>query len=601
MKLRVLLLLCAVLLVGAASTRASALAGPILYEVSVASLPERRFQVTVSAETGGARAVRFAIPAWTPGYYQILHFEKNIEGFAARGETGRELRVTRPDERSWEVRSDGALRVTASYQVVARDSGFGFFGSHLDDATGYVNGPSALMYIVGRAESPAELRVSPPTGWAVACSLAPAGDRAFSATGYDELVDCPLQIGAFTRVEFRVGPTPFSAVVVGADQVDREGLADMLGRIGAAGVRLFGSAPFDRYIFFLHMSRGSFSGGLEHRNSTVLNLGPGSATHVRQWQELAAHEYFHAWNVKRIRPAGLGPFDYTRAVRTPSLWFSEGVTDYYASVLLRMAGLTDEQEFLDEMAGRIRNLQRSAARLRVSAEEASRRTWEGGSMGYGGLSYYVKGSMLGLLFDVEIRAATRGRAGLDDVMRLLDQHYGQANRAFGERAIREAINTVAGANLGRLYDRYVRSTAEIPWDDVMEKAGLRYSSGEGAEPYIGMSVEPARDGTHVLWVDDESPAHAAGLQAGDRIVSANDEIVTPEAWEARVAALRIGQELTFGVRRGGGTERLRVTVGSRASGFARLAPLPEASPLAAAVRRGLLRADDEARAAAPRP
>jgi predicted metalloprotease with PDZ domain len=568
---------------------AAACAATVRYEVSVADLVEHRFRVAITVEPEGAQTVQFAIPAWTPGYYQILNYQRDIADFQAQDADGQELTVSHPDERTWEVTA-GPGAVTASYNVTARDAGFGFFGSHLDEKTGYINGASALMYVVGGKEQPATIAYRLPEGWNLACPLTPSGPDSFTASDYDELIDCPVQMGRFERLDFKVRGIPFAAILVGDTTVNRRALVEVLQKIGAAGIGLFGYAPFKHYYFFIHNSVGNFGGGLEHRSSTVLNVG--RFRDARGLIGLAAHEYFHAWNVKQIHPEALGPFDYTQKVRTRALWFAEGVTEYYAWVLPRMAGLTTEQDFLNEAAGSIQSLQRTDARRRVSAEEASLKSWEGGSMGFGGLSYYLKGSLLGLLFDIELRAATDNARSLDDVMRFLEREYGRKNRGYEEDSILRALNTVGGRDFSDLYDRYVRGTEEIPWNDILKEAGLVYEEGTEKTPYLGMTTESGKpDGVAVTIVFDNTPASQAGIKEDDRIMTLDGRRVSYEEWNRAVRNLRVGQRFVLGLQRGGAPLEVTLTVGARETPYRRLAPLPDADERAARIRAGLLRTD----------
>ncbi|HZP82322.1 MAG TPA: hypothetical protein VFB21_11845, partial [Chthonomonadaceae bacterium] len=446
--------------------------------------------------------MRFAIPAWTPGYYQILHFEQGIENVRAEDEAGQPVPVTHPEARTWEVAPRRAGSLLLTYDVRASDTGLGFFGSVLDgrERQGYINGASAFLYPVGQTDRPVSLTLALPAGWKIASALSPQTLTAraqqpvtFQARDYDELIDSPLQIGQFDSAEFAVSGVKFRCLFVGSSGVMKSRLVKALGRIVKAAFDVFSPPggkppPFSHYLFVFHSGGPGFYGGLEHRNSTVIHmgdkLGDGSADGLLT---LAAHEFFHAWNVKRLRPVGLGPFDYTQPVRSGSLWFAEGITDYYAQLLPLRAGLRDRAWFLKVMAGRIAELAATPARARGSLEEASRKTWEGQSEGYDGLNYYLKGSLVGFYFDLRLRALTGGAKGLDDVMRELDRQYGQRNLGYPEEALRNILNAVAGSDLTEEYARYVRGTEEIAWTEALAQAGLTLQDdpaamGDAADP-----------------------------------------------------------------------------------------------------------------------
>jgi predicted metalloprotease with PDZ domain len=593
------LVLSALLLLSLIPSALAAPTGPIRYEVSIPNVADRKFRIAITVPMkpmpGELKEsnVSLSIPAWSPGYYQILNFQKDISGFKAVDDKGKTLKVTNPDERTWTVMG-GQGAIHATYDVTAKDAGFGFFGSHIDDKTGYINGASALMYVVNGKTLPVGITYRVPRDWKLASTLDPdehggLKSQSFKAEGYDELIDCPAQMGEFDRLDFTVKGTPFSAVLVGGEKVDKTVMSDVLSRVSEAGINLFGYAPFKRYTYFIHFAMGNFGGGLEHHNSTVLNVWKEAGQDPHNLTDLAAHEYFHAWNVKRLHPAVLGPFDYTQKVRTGALWFAEGVTDYYANVLPRMAGFTKDSDFRNEMANRIRQLQHNEARLRISVEEASQKSWEGGSMGFGGLSYYLKGSLMGLLFDVRIRAATDNAKSLDDVMRLLDERYGKKGAGYEEGALLSALNEVSGEDQSDFYNRYVRGTEEIPWNTILKTAGLTYEEGSNKVAFLGVATEPAKGLLVIRNVVKDSAAEKAGLKESDKIVTINGSRVDPATFQTNLQKFKPGQKIGMGIRRGETAMDFSVVLGERDDRYLRLRPLDDADEKAKRIRAGLLR------------
>ncbi len=568
---------------------AAAPQGTVQYKVSITRPEQKRLQVAITVDPGGDRTVLFQIPAWAPGYYQILNFEKTIANFRAFDSHGRELDVSSSDPNTWNVTS-GAGAVTATYQVRAEDAGFGFFGAHVDALTGFFNGPSALMYVVDGKQLPATLQLEVPAKWKVACSLDPDGENRFRAADYDELIDCPVQMGKMERHDFTVKEIPFAAIIVGESNVDRGALLNTLKRISRAGIDIFGHAPFKRYHYIIHMDTGNFGGGIEHRNSTVLNVWGLVSRQPHPWAALSAHEFFHAYNVKRIRPSALGPFDYVNKVRTSSLWFAEGVTEYYAQILLRKSGINTANQFLGWMSNEISTLQSTAARLKVSAEEASLKAWEGGSVGFGGLNYYLKGSLLGLLFDIKIRHATDNKKNLDYVMRLLDERFGKMNIGYPDDAILKAINETAGTDLTQAYERYVSGVEEIPWAETLRLAGLRFAHANEKQAFLGISTARAADeGILVEEIAEEIPAASSKLKVGDIITSLDGARVRFDTWPRRIEKLRPGQKVALGARRDGRVLGIRLTVGARPVPRSQILPNINADARARRVRDGLLR------------
>lgn len=565
----------------------SAPRGVAAYTVSVTP-GIHKLHVQLLADAGNDRTLKVSIPVWTPGYYQILNFQNDLSNLHAFDAGNHELAVKRSDDHSWDItRGEGTVRL--EYDTAAEDAGFGFFRSHVDDNTAYVNGASALVYLVEGKQLPASLKLKLPQGWKSACPADPAGEDCYRARGYDELIDSPVQMGKFDRLDFTAKGIPFSAVLVGDYKGDRKTLTDTLTRVSEAGLGIFPLQPFRRYMFLFHFAVGSFSGGLEHHNSTVLNV-PAVSQNSHPYAELVAHEFFHAWNVKRLHPEVLGPFDYTKKVRTGALWFAEGVTDYYACILPRIAGITSESGFLESMAGRISELQATPARLTVSAEEASRKAWEGGSMGFGGLSYYTKGALLGLLFDIRIRAESKNARSLDDVMRRLDEKFGSKGLGYDEDAILRTINEVAGADLTPLYDLLVRRPEEIPWNDILGEAGLRYERPTESTPFLGVEIGRGADqAVRIATIVPGTAADSAGLRAKDEILTVDGASVNADSFHASIAGLKAGRKTLLGIRRGEKKLAVTVTLGSRESQSPRIVRVDDASPLARLIRDGLLR------------
>jgi predicted metalloprotease with PDZ domain len=547
-------------------------AGPsVVYNLRVDPMRPHRYSIRVTAPRPEAPTLDFAIPAWTPGYYQIMHFENGIDSVRARDETGRALAVSHSARRLWTVSTSGAIGRTISltYDVAGSDKGYGFFGSMLDSRRqiGYINGPSAFMYIPTLMQASVTLTVSMPVQWRCATPLRLIGSSVYTARNYDELVDSPIQLGDFDSFEFAVGAIPFRCILVGDRHVDAARVSAALARIAHEAIGVFGSAPFKQYLFFFHIGDAGFAGGLEHHDSTVIHLDdPIADGNDDEFLTTAAHELFHAWNVKRLRPAGLGPFDYDQAVRTPSLWFAEGVTDYYADLLPVRAGLRSTAWYAQQLVDRIRQLDSTPARVRVTLEQASRQAWEGQSEGFGGLSYYLKGSLVGCFFDLRIRIASHGDRCLDDVLRDLYHVYGQHDHAYPDGALLEALNRVSRLDMTADYRKYVAGVEDIAWNEVLPQAGYRlYRQADG---YLGVSFVPDkpedetddRDVTDrpaiVQRIEADYPAARMDLRTDDRIVTIDGRPVNYGLAGAVIRSLPAGVPVRIVVERHGRTLEL---------------------------------------------
>ncbi|MBS1718640.1 MAG: M61 family metallopeptidase [Armatimonadetes bacterium] len=424
----------------------------------------------------GLEAPEFVMPVWCPGFYVVQNFSTKVYDVRATDEMGKRLKVDAMAS-SWKVENPSKGFVTFTYKVQGDDPGLGFFAVHVDSTTTYINGPGAFVYLRGHKNDFCHLTITKPQNWEIATSMDYDQDS-YLGHGYDDFADHPIQLGIFERRKFSVNGIPFELVVVSGDQQGVGSIDDAAGQIAQLAkpaLKMMGSQGFKRYLTILHLVAGNFSGGLEHRASHVEALqNPGNLISPTLW----THEFFHSWNVKQIRPKLLGPFDYTQAVRTPSLWFAEGVTDYYAKITAYRAGYLNEDGLLDELSHEIGMLQASNNRLKYSLADASMSIWEFGGVSVGDFSYYNKGQIAGLVFDAAIRGATDGRKSLDDVMRLLWTRYRLPQAGYEESDLMAAIDEVAGVSLDDLYRKLINTTDDVPYD-VLQRIGLKVSDMGG--------------------------------------------------------------------------------------------------------------------------
>ncbi len=569
----------------------------VTYAVSVGDIASKTFHVSVRAEGVTDKTVSFAIPAWTPGWYVLQNFEKNIENVRATAGADDATRAAeKTDARTWRVAASGADSVTLAYDVRAADRGFGFFQAYVDKNNGFLNGPACLTYVVDGKTAPCAITYRVPPGWKVASANDPVeGDpNTFRAPDYDTLADHPADLGRFLRYDKTIGGVSFSVVMVGTSVPDvaderTNAFAETVFRIAGGGLKLLGRAPFPRYVFHFRFANRSGAMGLEHKNATVISFNAAAlGSRATGVLGIIAHEFVHAWNVKRIRPAALGPFDYTKTVPVTELWFAEGVTEYYAPRVLVAAGLMDAAGWRAYLSSDITDLQTNPARLRVTAEESSSRVWEAGnSEGFGGLSYYTKGEIVGLLLDVEMRARSNNRAGLDDLMAALLAESERTGKGFALGGIEAAASKLTGTDLAPFFQNALRSTDELPLAETLAKAGLRLRETVRMFPFLGISWDDAnaRGGARVGEVIENSAAEEAGLQAGDVVVAVNGGPL-PSNRLSLLANVRPGAVLVLSIRRGGVGEAAAVpiTVGKREEKTFRLLDDPNATAEQRAIR-----------------
>jgi predicted metalloprotease with PDZ domain len=456
-------------------------------------------------------------------------------------------------------------------------------GAHLDTTHAFCNGPSVFLRVLGREERACELEIAPPPGrryarWRVATALARRDARAlgfgtYGAADYDELIDHPIEMGAFTHVAFTACGVPHEVAITGRHEADIERLARDLKRLCEWQIRLFGTpAPMDRYVFLV-TAVGDGYGGLEHRASTALlcsrddlpRRGAKAASEgYRTFLGLASHEYFHAWNVKRIRPAAFTPYDLDRESYTTLLWAFEGITSYYDDLALVRSGLLRPEDYLETLGRSITQLLRTPGRRRQTVAESSWDAWikyyrQDENTPNAIVSYYGKGSLVALCLDLHLRSRTAGRKSLDDVMRALWRRYGRSGLGVPEDGVERTAEEASGLKLRPLFDQWLRSTDELPLAPLLAAAGVALevrpaegSSDRGGRPSaksaaalaerVSLGARTVSEGVDVklTHVFDGGAAQRAGLAAGDVIAALDGIRVTPKSLEARLAALRPG-------------------------------------------------------------
>lgn len=498
-----------------AVTLAQSAFGDVQYRASV-DPAARTIRMRVELTAANAEEL-FQIPAWSPGYYHILEFQKQISDVRATNLSGEALKVSRSGDRGWKVQNPSKEPIIFTYRVFGSDAGLGFFGVHVGQNNAFINGAAGYIYAPNHMTEPHRAEFNLPFGWDIATSLpeqdAPNEVKLYEAANYDDLIDHPVQMGKFTRKTFTAAGIPFEAIWVSeepiASNLDEETKRLEMGSLPA--IKMFGGAPFKKYLYIIHLSVGDFAGGLEHRASCVLAVRNTPAVGL---DDLATHEFFHAWNVKNIRPKVLGPFDYTQPVRTGNLWFAEGVTDYYSKLHAYQAGQRSLGWVLDSLSNEIEDLQRSQVRLTKSIEQACKETWESSGFGYGDLSFYTKGQLIGLIFDSAIRKSTKGQKSLNDVMRLMMSKYSLPKPGYEEDGILKAMNEVTGTDMSALYKKCAQSTEELPYDQL-SSLGLRAVIPDQ------FYVDPQYQLDEAFKVIQVAPSiKASGLQEGDTVVSA---------------------------------------------------------------------------------
>jgi len=540
---------------------------------------------------------RLVIPAWAPGAYQLMNSGANIRGLEAVTPSEDRLPVRQDSPNSWVIDTRGTPLITVRYTAALRDSVAWRRPNNrwfLRTTSGIVDGPRTFMYLDGWKQQPARVTFHLQPGWRVATGLAPLtpDSLTFTAPTYDVLIDSPMLLGHFLSYSFTAAGTPHRAVVdLGGGQAHASAVfVDMLRRISRTAIGIFGSAPYQDYTFIFVGGRG---GGLEHLNSTTIGVRTETlARNPREAQGVSAHELFHAWNVKRIRPVELGPFDYEHTVRTVNLWWSEGVTDYYTDVILARARLSSPAGFARSMAASIASHQDNPARLLISPERSSWTKWDPPDVNNGStISYYLQGELLGFLLDLAIRDSTDNEKSLDDVMRFLLENY-SGERGFTRDQLVAAVRSATGRNFEGFWRLYVSAANEIPWNDYAQAAGWEvvFTEVAAVDARIG-SLSPAIEGGRWRAIAPPgSAAAAAGLRTGDELVRINGRsIIDGNDVSAAVRPIGRGQIVVVDVVRDGQPLTIRFRAGTYMRVRAALRDLPVQTPKMRRIRAGLVR------------
>jgi predicted metalloprotease with PDZ domain len=566
------------------------------YTVTVRSADRSAYFVELRI-TNPPSPARLVIPNWAPGAYRLMDSGQNIAAFTASTTTGDTVPVTRDSDISWVLDTRGAASIVVRYSAGLRDPvpwrrpNNRWF---LRATSGMIDGPRTYMYLDGWKLAPAHVTFRLPAGWRIATGLVATTDSTtYWAPSYDVLIDSPVFVGHFLDYRFSAAGRPHRAVVDlgGVRPHAAREFVDMVRRVSETAIGIFGSAPYKDYTYIFVAGRG---GGLEHLNSTTIGVTEDVlARRPSGAESVSAHEFFHAWNVKRIRPVELGPFDYEHPVRTLNLWLSEGVTDYYTELILARSGLNSAADFTRRMGDAIANHRGNAARLVVSPERSSWTTWDTPEVNNSySISYYLQGQLLGFLLDLAIRDSTDNAKSLDDVMRYLFDHYA-GERGFTSDELRAAIRTAAGPDFQDFWRRYVSGTTEIPWDDFVKTAGwsVRFVEQSAVDARIG-SITPAVQGGRWRAVAiPGSAAAAAGLVTGDELVRINGrDIVDGSDVSAVVRGVAAGRPVTIQVVRGGQPVAIRFTAGTYRQMRAVLADLPEVTDRMRRIRASLVTA-----------
>jgi predicted metalloprotease with PDZ domain len=577
----------------AVAEQSAAISG-VRYEVTFdrTTAPTRTLRVAMTFDVTGQAPVLLSLPAWTPGAYEISNFARWVSSFAATS-GGRALAWDKYDHDTWRIRTNGARNVTVTFDYLADSLDNAMAWSR--ESFAFFNGTNIFLHPEGRpADFSATVTVKTDPGWNVTTGMQPAGSaRTYTAPNYHDLVDMPFFVGVYDVDSaqiagkwVRMASWPKGSLQGGARAMFWDHQKKMIPPM----IDIFGDAPFETYTTLLVFDSTSGGGSaLEHQNSHIGIYTPLIVQSVL-FPSITAHEIVHAWNVKRLRPADLVPYRYSQPQPTTWLWVSEGITDYYADVVLARGGIIDTTGFVILTQGKIEEV---SAVPPVALEDASLSTWIHPSDGTGYI-YYQKGSIAGLLLDILIRDASDNRQGLDHVLRDLYQStFKQRWTGFTAEQWWGAVSRAAGGKSFEEFNaKYIDGREPMPYATVLPLGGLRLQVDTIREPLLGVASAPDSNGVRVADVQPGSAADSAGIEPGDYLIRVGEIAVRDqtfgEQFRTRYARAE-GQTLPVQVRRGDRTVDLRVTVRLGARPEQRLMLDPNASAKAMRIRNAILK------------
>ncbi|MDC8760698.1 M61 family metallopeptidase [Janthinobacterium fluminis] len=550
----------------------------IAYAIRAKDLAGHLFEVTLTVQAPAAGGQIFALPAWIPGSYMIREFSRNIVQINAES-NGWAVALTKLDKHTWQAAPcKGAL--TLRYDVYAWD--LSVRTAHLDQTHAFFNGTSVFLRVLGQEDTPHQVDIQRPDdsackNWRVATTLPELGAKRYGfgsylAANYDELIDHPVELGDFALATFKAHGVPHDIVISGrVPNLDLARLSADLKAICETQIAFFEPktkrAPMQRYLF-LTLAVGDGYGGLEHRASTALICAradlPSTAAPKDQaasdgyikFLGLCSHEYFHTWNVKRIKPAAFAPYQLQAESYTPLLWLFEGFTSYYDDLMLVRAGIIDEAAYLKLLGKTVNSVLRGSGRNKQSVADSSFDAWgkyyrQDENAPNAIVSYYTKGSLIALALDLTLRAKTAGKTTLDDVMQALWQRYGRDFYPNGGRGVTPAevealFDEISGAKMKTFFERYIRGTADLPLAKLLAPFGVVYADErKSAKPSLDVGLGRDGNDAKLAHVHEGGAAHLAGLSAGDILVALDGLRVSgnPATLDTLLGRYKVGESL----------------------------------------------------------
>lgn len=529
------------------------------YSLSMPEPHTHYFHVDMTINGLNQNYVDVKMPVWAPGSYLVREFSRNVEGIRAES-GGKEIEVEKLSKNTWRVYSKKSRQFTVSYKIYAFE--LSVRTSFLDASHGYINGTSVFLFVDGHLDASGHLNIQPYKDWKkISTGLEYTGELGgYTYPHYDMLVDCPIEIGNHLEFTFDAAGVKHTVAMYGEGNYDIEALKEDMTRIIEACTNVFGFNPNKEYVFIIHNIEDG-GGGLEHLNSTTLQVNRWTYEGRKYlgFLSLVAHEYFHLWNVKRIRPKELGPFDYENEVYTSLLWIMEGFTSYYDELLLLRAGFYTPDQYLKKIGSSVTSIENQPGNRVLPLSEASLDAWiklyRPNENSYNTtISYYTKGAVVAAMLDMKIIAATKGQKSLDDVLvYLYKEYYEKQSRGFTEEEAKAALQAISGVDFTEFFQLYINGTEQIPYSVFAEAIGVDVAMYQAQKdiPYLGVSTKEDKGHLTVGLVIRNTSAHHSGLNVNDEIIAVNGYRMDKNKLTEIIDAMQVGDVANFTLARDG--------------------------------------------------
>ena len=526
----------------------------ISYQLRMPKPQNHYFEVEMTLADFKEKQLDIKMPVWAPGSYLVREFSKNVNLVKAFDEKGKEIQVQKKKKNTWTISTDGNKKIKVKYEVYSFE--LSVRTPFLDLTHGFVSGSGVFMYVEGNKDRKGTLEVVPHASFKTITTALPKagisvqkdGSQTFEFSNYDQLVDCPIEIGNQIVFDFMASGTKHTVAMYGEAYYDIDALKMDMAKVVDAETAIFGSNPNKDYVFIVHNVVDG-QGGLEHTNSCVLSVNRWTygGSEYRNFLNLVAHEYFHLWNVKRIRPIELGPFDYEQENYTTLLWVMEGFTSYYDELILRRAGYYTKEEMLGKIQSSVNYVEGSVGSRVQPVAHASFDAWIKAyrpteNSANTTMTYYSRGTILGAVFDVAIISNSKGKQGLDHFMKhLYQKFYVEMNRGFTEAEFKAELEKFVGKNLDDFFKKYIHGTEIIPYAEIFDNVGVSVKDVTSFKPSFGATVREENGKVIVKGIRANSCAEDAGISVGDEIVGCNGFRVNQSMLEGMMNGLNTSE------------------------------------------------------------